>query len=101
MRCSRRTLYVCLLALALATVAPAGASARSAAKLPSCSVTVSGWKGHVTGAKLKPTQAAVERRVIQLVNRFRRQHRLRPLTLDPGLRYAARAHESTRATPTL
>ena len=99
MRCSHRPLYACL--LALVTVAPVGASARSAAKLPPCSVTARGWKGHVTGTKLKPTQPAVEQRVILLVNRFRRQHRLRSLTLDPGLRYAARARGTTRATPTL
>src|SRR5664279_4644578 len=99
MRCSRRSLYVCL--LALATVAPVGASARPAAKLPSCSVTAKGWKGHVTGTKLKPTHPAVERRVVMLVNRFRRQHGLRPLTLDTGLGYAARERGIRRATPTL
>ena len=39
----------------------------------------------------RPTHPRVERRVILLVNRFRRRHGLRPLKLDPGLRYAARA----------
>jgi hypothetical protein len=82
---------LCTCTLALIAVVPAGASAGSAAKPAHCSVTAKGWKGHVTGKKIKPTQPAVERRVVLLVNRFRRQHGLRPLRLDSGLRYAARA----------
>ena len=50
-----------------------------------------GWQGQVAGKRIKPTHPAVERRVILLVNRFRRRHGVRPLKLDPGLRYAARA----------
>jgi hypothetical protein len=85
----RRALYACL--LAIAAIAPAGASARPGVKPASCTVAAPGWKGHVTGKKIKPTHPALERRVITLVNRFRRHHGLRPVTLDPGLRYAARA----------
>ena len=86
---SRRLLLTCL--LALITVVQVGAAARSAAQPTRCSVTAKGWKGHVSGSKIRPTHPRVERRVIVLVNRFRRRHGLRPLKLDPGLRYAARA----------
>src|SRR4029077_19990067 len=82
---------LCACTLVLIAVVPVGASARSAAKPAHCSVPAKGWKGHVTGQKIKGTRPAVERRVVQLVNRFRRRHGLRPLKLDPGLRYAARA----------
>ena len=88
-RLSHRLLYACL--LALITVVPVGATARSVAKPAKCSDTAKGWKGHVSGRKIKPTHPALERRVILLVNRFRRRHGLRPLKLDSGLRYAARA----------
>ena len=89
MRRSHRALYACL--LALLTAVAVGATARSAVQPARCSVTANGWKGQVTGKKVKPTHPAVEREVIRLVNRFRRQHGLRPLKLDRGLRYAARA----------
>ena len=89
MRRFHRVLCACLLAL-IATVT-VGATARSAVKPAPCAVTAQGWKGHVTGMKIKPTHPAVERRVIRLVNRFRSRHGLRPLKLDPGLRFAARA----------
>jgi hypothetical protein len=88
-RPSRRLFLTCL--LALITVVPVGAAARSAAQPTRCSVTAKGWKGHVTGRKIKATNPAVERRVILLVNRFRRRHGRDPLKVDPGLRYAARA----------
>jgi hypothetical protein len=88
-RPSRRLFLTCL--LALIAVVPVGAAARSAAQPTRCSVTAKEWKGHVTGRKIKPASPAAERRVILLVNRFRRRHGLRPLKLDPGLRYAARA----------
>ena len=89
MRRSHRLL--CAVLLALVTLVAAGATARTEAKPPQCSAVAEGWKGHVSGKKIKPTHPAIERRVIRLVNRFRRQHGLRPLKLDPGLRYAARA----------
>ena len=89
MRRCVRPLCACL--LALITVVPVGATARSAAKPAHCSVTAKGWKGRVTGRKINATRPAVERRVIVLVNRFRRRHGLHRLKLDPGLRYAARA----------
>ena len=94
MRYTQHVLSACLLTaclLALAAIAPRPASARSLAQAAPCAVTADGWKGHVTGKKIKPTRPAVERRVVELVNRYRKQHGLRPLTLDPGLRYAARA----------
>src|SRR5664279_760133 len=77
--------------LALIAVVPPAASARSAVKPASCSAPAKGWRGEATGTKIKPTHPAVERRVIALVNSFRRRHGLHPLKLDPGLRYAARA----------
>jgi hypothetical protein len=89
MRITYPLLAACL--LALVAVVPPGAAARPAAKPASCSVLAKGWKGEATGTKIKPTHPAVEREVIVLVNRFRRGHGLRPLKLDPGLRYAARA----------
>ncbi len=89
MRLSHRLLFASLLALVV--VAPARATTRSAAKPAGCSALAKGWKGQVAGEKIKPTHPAVERRVIVLVNRFRRRHGVRPLKLDPGLRYAARA----------
>jgi hypothetical protein len=89
MRRTHRLLCTCLLALVV--VAPVGVSARSAARPAGCSVPAKGWKGQVAGKRIKPTHPAVERRVIVLVNRFRRRHGVRPLKLDPGLRYAARA----------
>jgi uncharacterized protein YkwD len=87
-RCDR---LLCACLLALITIVPAGATARSAAKPVHCSVTAKGWKGHISGRKINATHPAVERRVILLVNRFRRRHGLHLLKLDPGLRYAARA----------
>jgi Cysteine-rich secretory protein family len=98
MRLSNPLLYACT--LALIAVVPVGASARSTEKPAHCTVTATGWKGHVTGKKLKPTHPAVERRVILLVNRFRHRHGLRPLKLDPGLRYAARARGAAGTPPT-
>src|SRR4051794_20591085 len=100
MRPLRRTVLLCLIVTA---VAPLGASARSLATPGRCSQPVSGWKGETTGRKIRPTHAAVERRVIVLVNGFRRRHGLRPLKLDPGLRYAARARGviDERLTPRL
>jgi hypothetical protein len=89
MRLSHRLLCACL--LALIAVVPLGTAARSAAKPAACSVMAKGWKGQVAGRKIKPTHPAIERRVILLVNRFRRRHGMRLLRLDPGLRYAARA----------
>jgi len=89
MRRSRHLLCTCLLALIV--VAPVGATARSAAKPAGCSVMARGWQGEVAGKRIRPTHPAVERRVIVLVNRFRRRHGVRSLKLDPGLRYAARA----------
>jgi hypothetical protein len=88
---SHRLLATCLLVSITLIAVSAGASAHARAKRAPCSVTAEGWKGHVTGRKLKPTHPEVERHVILLVNRFRRQHGLRPLKLDPDLRYAARA----------
>jgi hypothetical protein len=73
--------------LGMPFLAPPASDARPA----SCSVPADGWKGYVSGRKIKPTHPKVEKRVIVLVNRFRRAHGLRPLKLDPGLRYAARA----------
>jgi hypothetical protein len=94
---SYRLPYVCLLAFVVAV--PFWASARAAAKPAPCSVVAKGWEGRVTGRKLAPTHAAVERRVIELVNGFRRRHGLPPLKLDPGLRYAARARAVMDAKP--
>ena len=88
MRISHPLLYVCLLALLAVSL---GAPARSDAKANRCSVVAKGWKGEVAGRKIKPTHPALERRVVKLVNTYRRRHGLRPLKLDPGLRYAARA----------
>jgi hypothetical protein len=98
MRLSYRLLTACV--LALITVVLVGPVARSSAKTAKCSVPAKGWKGHVSGRKIKPTRPAVERRVILLVNRFRRQHGLRPLKLDSGLRYAARARGAIGKLPT-
>jgi hypothetical protein len=89
MRRSHRLLCACLLPLVIA--APVGATARSAAKPAGCNAMAKGWQGQVAGKRIKPTHPAVERRVILLVNRFRRRHGVRSLKLDPGLRYAARA----------
>jgi hypothetical protein len=91
----RSDLLICACLLALIAVFPAGATARSAVKPASCSITATGWKGHVSGRKIKPTHPALEQRVVLLVNRFRRRHGLHPLKVDPGLRYAARAHGVT------
>ena len=88
MRISHPLLYVCLLALLAVSL---GAPARSDAKANRCSVVAKGWKGEVAGRKIKPTHPALERRVVKLVNTYRRKHGLRPLKIDPGLRYAARA----------
>ncbi len=85
----QQVLSTCLLAL-IAAVA-VGATARSGVEPARCAVTAQGWKGHVTGTRIKPTHPEVERRVVRLVNDFRRRHGLRPLKLDRGLRYAARA----------
>jgi hypothetical protein len=93
MRRSDPLLCACL--LALIALFPAGATARSAVKPASCSIAATGWKGHVSGRKIKPTHPALEQRVVLLVNRFRRRHGLHPLKVDPGLRYAARAHGVT------
>ncbi len=90
MRRSHRLLSAACL-LALIAVVPLEATARSAVKPASCSVMAKGWKGQAAGPKIKPTHPAIERRVILLVNRFRSRHGLRPLKIDPGLRYAARA----------
>ena len=98
MRRPHRVLCACLLGL-VAGVA-VGATEPSAAKPGKCSVTARSWKGHVTGRKIKPTHPAIERRVILLVNRFRREHGLHPLKLDPGLRYAARARGVIEEGPT-
>ena len=73
--------------LAIPLLAPPASDARPA----NCSVPANGWKGYVSGRKIKPTHPSVEKRVIVLVNRFRRTHGLRRLKLDAGLRYAARA----------
>jgi hypothetical protein len=89
MRRSRLLLVACL--LVAISVVPVDAAARTAAKPGSCSSPAQGWKGHVTGRKIKPTRPAVERGVVLLVNRFRRRHGLHALKLDRGLRYAARA----------
>ncbi len=89
MRRTHRLLCACL--LGLLAVVPLGAAARSAAEPAACSVAAKGWHGQVAGERIKPTHPAVERRVIVLVNRFRRRHGVRALKLDPGLRYAARA----------
>ena len=83
--------YSCLLALVAVVAMGATNSRPSVAKPALCSVTAKGWKGHVSGRKIKATHPKIERRVIKLVNGFRRQHGLRPLKLDHGLRYAARA----------
>ncbi len=98
MRLSYLVLSACM--LALITVVLAGPITLSAAKATKCSVPAKGWKGHVSGKKIKPTRPAVERRVIRLVNRFRRQHGVRPLKLDAGLRYAARARGVGGKMPT-
>ncbi|HEY3612344.1 MAG TPA: CAP domain-containing protein [Gaiellales bacterium] len=100
MRCFPTLLGTCLLAL---LVVPLGANARPAESAARCSAPAAGWKGETTGRRIKPTHPAVERRVILLVNRFRRTHGLRPLKLDPGLRYAARARGviDERLTPRL
>jgi hypothetical protein len=72
-------------------VAPLEAGARPSAPPARCAATATGWKGEVGGRKITPSHPAVERRVVLLVNRFRGAHGLRPLKLDPGLRFAARA----------
>jgi hypothetical protein len=91
--CGMRITYPLLAAclLALVAVVPQGANAREAARPASCSAPARGWAGETTGTKIKASHPAIEQRVIVLVNRFRRRHGLRPLKLDPGLRYAARA----------
>src|SRR4051794_14602232 len=100
MRSFHRLLCTCLLAL---LVVPLAAAARSTATHGHCAAPAAGWRGEATGRKIKPTHPALERRVIRLVNRFRRTHGLRPLKLDPGLRYAARARGviDARLTPRL
>jgi Cysteine-rich secretory protein family len=85
--------------LAFVTVVLVGPIARSDARTTKCSIPAKGWKGHVSGRKIKPTRPAVERRVILLVNRFRRRHGVRPLKLDAGLRYAARARGAIGKMP--
>ena len=89
MRITSPFLAACL--LTLIAVVPQGAAARSASRPAGCSAPARGWAGETTGTKIKPTHPAIEQRVIVLVNRFRHQHGLRALKLDPGLRYAARA----------
>jgi hypothetical protein len=76
--------------LALVAAAPAEAAAPAASRA-ACSATAEGWKGRVSGTKIKPTRPAVEHRVVELVNEYRREHGLRALKIDHGLRYAARA----------
>jgi hypothetical protein len=77
--------------LALLVVLPPGAGARTAVQPASCTAAANGWKGEATGKKIAAARPAVERRVILLVNRFRRRHGVPALKLDPGLRSAARA----------
>ena len=98
MHLSRPLSYLCLLALVVSV--PPATSAHVAARPAPCSVTAKGGEGRVAGRRLSPAHAAVERRVIQLVNRFRRRHGLRPLRLDAGLRNVARARAVVNAKPT-
>jgi hypothetical protein len=93
----RRRCLLVALALAFVALVPRGAMAASVVKPAHCSLAAAGWKGRVSGKKLRPTHPGVERRVIVLVNRFRRLHGLRPLKLDAGLRYAARARGAAGA----
>ena len=72
--------------LALLVVLPPGARARTAVQPASCTAAANGWKGEATGKKIAATRPAVERRVILLVNQFRRRHGVAALKLDPGLR---------------
>jgi hypothetical protein len=88
MRLSASFLAASLLALLFV---PAGAVARTAVKPASCSAAANGWKGEATGKKIAATRPAIERRVILLVNRFRRHHGMPALKPDPGLSSAARA----------
>ena len=81
MRISHPLLCACLLGLVVLCLA---APARSDARPSRCSVVADGWKGEVAGRKIKPTHPAVERRVIVLVNRFRRRHGLRPAEARSG-----------------
>ena len=89
MRRCVRPLCACL--LALITVVPVE---RPRARLRSPPIAPSrrrAGRAASPGGRSTPTRPAVERRVIVLVNRFRRRHGLHRLKLDPGLRYAARA----------
>ena len=92
MRLTHLLLATCLLAL---LVAPLEAGARPSAPPARCAATAAGWRGEAGGRKIKPSHPGVERRVVLLVNRVRRAHGLRPLKLDPGLRFAARARGVT------
>ncbi len=98
MRLPRSLLAATVLAV-LVVVAPS-ATARTAVDPASCSAAANGWKGEATGKKIAATRPAVERRVILLVNRFRRQHGVPALKLDPGLRSAARARGIIQTTLT-
>ena len=94
-----RPLLAASLLTCIAVVTPTSQGA-TAVKPASCSAAASGWKGEATGKRIAASRPAVERRVILLVNRFRRQHGVHALKLDPGLRSAARARGIIRTTLT-
>jgi uncharacterized protein YkwD len=59
-----------------------------------CPRNAAGWRGHITGAKIPPSQPARERRIAKLVNQFRRQHGRHALKYSRVLATAARAHSA-------
>jgi uncharacterized protein YkwD len=63
-----------------------------------CYETAAGWTGQISGPRIGTTHPVTEARVVNLVNAYRKQHKLPLLIVDQRLSYAARFHSSDMQT---